>query len=676
MLILFPYLKKKQTIFLLQLARGVLLVDVEDPSSGLVIHNLSSLPLKKEYYTPFQNKIVRVKEKVVKIGNFSIRIPKILPGELELVRFDNIEVTINEEVLHGVLIITNYKMYIQKKEDNKYVSLIPLKRISGVEKSGGKRKSYLNNTYIYDIIVYRNDLNPNIIIRVSKGEKEITSALTNTLKNFAFRPNLRSLFCFDNKEYDNVSFKSIDWEYTYNELKSIKNININGWKIYEPENEYKRMKVDFNYWRWTDANINFSVCESYPSRFIVPKEIKDSQLFKISQTRSHGRIPILSWHHENGSVICRCSHPKPSLKFKTLDDDKVLSYIKNSRKNNDRKLVIIDTRSNVNNIVLSDDKEKSKGFQIEFMGLDDYLEIRKSFIALKNSCHNEKKDSYWLSTLESTGWLRNIKSILSATYKIINFVHRENTSCLIHSSDSFDRTTQLTSLAMLCLDPFYRTITGFCLLIEKEWKSTGHMFNTRIGRQEIELNNDHRSPIFLQWIDCVWQLMNQNPLSFEFNKYFLIRIIDETLNCRFGTFITDNEQQSIEYSIESRTTSLWTHIHNEKKIFQYLNLLYTPYNSSYSTKSEKVIYPNTSITSIHIWSDLYFSHLPHIKRDMKMAQKANMERIYKMLELELLINENMCDNDKEDKEDVDDDTGEKRRLRLQPPSLVNLNLEK
>lgn len=75
---------------------------------------------------------------------------------------------------------------------------------------------------------------------------------------------------------------------------------------------------------------------------------------------------------------------------------------------------------------------------------------------------------------------------------------------------------------MLLLDPYYRTIIGFEVLIEKEWVSFGHQFALRTGSyyQQMKVtikgndgqNNFHeRSPIFLQWIDCVFQIYSQNP---------------------------------------------------------------------------------------------------------------------------------------------------------------------
>jgi len=42
------------------------------------------------------------------------------------------------------------------------------------------------------------------------------------------------------------------------------------------------------------------------------------------------------------------------------------------------------------------------------------------------------------------------------------------------NSDGWDRTAQMVALEMVMLDPFYRTILGFEMLIEQEWLAAGH----------------------------------------------------------------------------------------------------------------------------------------------------------------------------------------------------------
>lgn len=73
---------------------------------------------------------------------------------------------------------------------------------------------------------------------------------------------------------------------------------------------------------------------------------------------------------------------------------------------------------------------------------------------------------------------------------------------------------------MMLLDPFYRTIRGLELLIEKEWLAFGHKFAQRLGHDPKRMANaadQERSPVFLQFIDCVWQLMRIAPVAFEWN---------------------------------------------------------------------------------------------------------------------------------------------------------------
>ena len=71
---------------------------------------------------------------------------------------------------------------------------------------------------------------------------------------------------------------------------------------------------------------------------------------------------------------------------------------------------------------------------------------------------------------------------------------------------------------VVLLDPFFRTIHGFQVLVCNEWLHAGHRFQTRIGHGDENAGDSDRSPIFLQFLDCTWQLLNQYPLDFEFNE--------------------------------------------------------------------------------------------------------------------------------------------------------------
>lgn len=66
--------------------------------------------------------------------------------------------------------------------------------------------------------------------------------------------------------------------------------------------------------------------------------------------------------------------------------------------------------------------------------------------------------------------------ILTGAIQVADKVSSGRSSVLVHCSDGWDRTAQLTSLAMLMLDSFYRSIEGFEILVQKEWISFGHKF--------------------------------------------------------------------------------------------------------------------------------------------------------------------------------------------------------
>jgi myotubularin-related protein 3/4 len=102
-------------------------------------------------------------------------------------------------------------------------------------------------------------------------------------------------------------------------------------------------------------------------------------------------------------------------------------------------------------------------------------------------------------------------------------VDKQSRPVLVHCSDGWDRTPQITTLAEIMLDPYYRTIEGFQILVQREWIAFGHKFGDRCGHGVGASDSNERSPVFLQWLDCIYQLFMQNPIAFEFNEMFLVR---------------------------------------------------------------------------------------------------------------------------------------------------------
>lgn len=107
---------------------------------------------------------------------------------------------------------------------------------------------------------------------------------------------------------------------------------------------------------------------------------------------------------------------------------------------------------------------------IEFLNIPNIHVMRESLNKL-NECIASpvfQDQEKWMSAVEVTGWLSKVCLILNAGVKIARIISQGN-CVVIHCSDGWDRTAQLSSLGMILLDPYFRTIEGFQILIEKEW---------------------------------------------------------------------------------------------------------------------------------------------------------------------------------------------------------------
>lgn len=120
-----------------------------------------------------------------------------------------------------------------------------------------------------------------------------------------------------------------------------------------------------------------------------------------------------------------------------------------------------------------------------------------------------------MTLVAESKWYEYIFLILAGALDLANSLIKGMNS-LVHCSDGWDRTSQLCALAGLLLDPYYRTIEGFMVLIEKDWIHFGHQFKKRLAQGINDPGSEEKSQIFLQFLDCVSQIVYQFPHEFEF----------------------------------------------------------------------------------------------------------------------------------------------------------------
>jgi hypothetical protein len=179
---------------------------------------------------------------------------------------------------------------------------------------------------------------------------------------------------------------------------------------------------------------------------------------------------------------------------------------------------------------------------------------------------------------------------------VITAIHRQSKPVLIHCSDGWDRTPQILALSKLLLDPYYRTIRGFRTLVEVDWLMFGHKFAQRNGHAVNHTDVNERCPVFLQWLDCVYQITRQFPWAFEFNENFLLKLCYHSYSCLFGTFLCDSTQERINEHTADRTISVWSLLNeNNSQIINYL----------YDEKFDEVIYPNAELVHMQLWYKLF-----------------------------------------------------------------------
>ncbi|KAI6246251.1 Phosphoinositide 3-phosphatase [Erysiphe necator] len=349
--------------------------------------------------------------------------------------------------------------------------------------------------------------------------------------------------------------------------------------------------------------------------------------------------------------------------------------------------LIVDARPTVNALAMqavglgSENMDHYKFATKVYLGIDNIHVMRDSLgkvvEAIKDSDISKLPPNR--ERLSKSGWLKHIANLLEGSALIALQVGVKNSSVLIHCSDGWDRTSQLSALSQILLDPYYRTIDGFIVLVEKDWLAFGHRFQHRSGflnsekwfsiqydalagsviqpgsgaeirgdaienalqsarrffnkgHHNLEINNEvehdtirfddfngkkltkdecasdeatkpkETSPIFHQFLDATYQILNQNPKRFEFNERFLRRLLYHLYSCQYGTFLYNSEKSRHIAQVQSRTSSVWDYFLSRRA--EFTNKDYDGCQCDDRVKGkERLLLPDTS--KIRWWYEVF-----------------------------------------------------------------------
>uniref|UniRef100_A0A673JZ32 Myotubularin-related protein 5-like n=1 Tax=Sinocyclocheilus rhinocerous TaxID=307959 RepID=A0A673JZ32_9TELE len=242
----------------------------------------------------------------------------------------------------------------------------------------------------------------------------------------------------------------------------------------------------------------------------------------------------------------------------------------------------------------------------------DVRQVKNSFKKLMKACVPSSPNTEpntnmnFHRCLEESEWMNLLHKVLQVSVLVVELLDN-GSSVMVSLEDGWDVTTQVVSLVQLLSDPYYRTIDGFRLLVEKEWLSFGHRFSHR-GAQTLASQSSGFTPVFLQFLDCVHQIHLQFPMEFEFSQYYLKFLAYHYVSNRFRTFLLDSDYERIELGVLYEEKGERKNPQVCKSVWDYIDRLNkkTPifYNYMFSPEEEEVLKPYSFISNLKVW-DFY-----------------------------------------------------------------------
>ncbi|CAL4091995.1 unnamed protein product, partial [Meganyctiphanes norvegica] len=241
-----------------------------------------------------------------------------------------------------------------------------------------------------------------------------------------------------------------------------------------------------------------------PNVCVVPRDLLDGQLEAAAQHFQGMRPPVWCWGIHAGAALVRMAQISPSIQDKS-QENRMMGLVHRCH---------------------------PKKLQPTILDLDQILPSHREVTAAYNKLRDlhtpddvvqyREQDSKYLSRWDSSKWLSYVSKCLETAQKAAVSMLHHNSSVILQDAEGRDLSTVISSLIQILLDPWWRTLRGFHMLLQKEWVSLGHPFTKRLGHTRND--PEEQSPLWLLFLDCVFQISIQHPRALEFTSEYLVAL--------------------------------------------------------------------------------------------------------------------------------------------------------
>ncbi|XP_049871615.1 myotubularin-related protein 10-B [Pectinophora gossypiella] len=359
---------------------------------------------------------------------------------------------------------------------------------------------------------------------------------------------------------------------------------------------------------------------------IVPSSVLDYNLMESARHFRSGRVPVWLWGRPEGAALLRSGELLPTEHSHTAESVLLEQVRRSHPKLTPPYVIYLCGNSFTNN------RDTSI--------LPSLANLQASYKKLVELCTPTTLGGFWVqdsqyySILDSSRWLRWVANCITFADDAARQL-AGNVTVVLQEGDGVDYCAVVSSLTQMLVDPHCRTLSGFQSLVQKEWIALGHPFCDRFGLPRPgnpkettakEATAAQIAPVFLLFLDCTWQLLQQFPSHFQFTETYLTTLWDCAHNHLFDTFLFNcprDRDLAIAKNFVQRPVWDWGEQFSEQDKALFYNPLYVGSKPSASTPTKRLstttiatkstppspelprLEPCTSIAAMELWSQCY-----------------------------------------------------------------------